>query len=380
MTKHKIIFGVCGIGRGHTSRQLPIISHFLKNSKIVVFAFNESYNFLKKHFANNKNIKVFSVIVPWIHGGEFGIDYKKTATEKFNEGLNVISQNFMAMSNAEIFLSGKADLVISDYEPTAAQYAYSRNIPLIIIDQQSKYFYDGYPDKIDDLGFLEERSRLGLFFPKANMRIACSFFRPPLNKIGYGDLKIKIVPTIIRDDIVKLKKSKPRNNNDILVYLSSYSKFVQTSSEVISILSKFKNHNFYLFISKKSDFASISERVPDNIKIYFQGDKIYLKILTSASAAICTAGHMFISEMMFLNKPVYAVPLQTYEQKYNAKIINDNEFGIRRNNIKLDSLKYFLSNINAFKDNIVSDKKVLLSRESGTTEIIALINKQLKIK
>jgi UDP-N-acetylglucosamine:LPS N-acetylglucosamine transferase len=101
-------------------------------------------------------------------------------------------------------------------------------------------------------------------------------------------------------------------------------------------------------------------------------------VLALASSAICTAGHMFISEMMFLNKPIYTIPLQTYEQKYNAKIIEDNGFGIARPKLDLSSLRDFLADITKFRHNIMSNKNILLNKEAGQAQIINLIEKMLK--
>lgn len=375
---NKLIFGVCGIGRGHIYRQLPIISHFVKTSKVAIFAFGESYVFYKDFFENNSNVKIFLVVVPWIHGSEVGINYQKTSSEPFNKKNNFISQNFATMGKAYEFFAGKPDLVVSDYEPVSAQYSYSLNVPLITIDQQSKYFYDGYPDQLDNLSSVEERARLNLFFPKADARIACSFFQPPSNKITYGDFKITIMPPVIRNDVVKLKTTVRELPDRVLVYLSPYSSFVQNASEVLAILAKFPKHSFYLFVSRESDFKKIKQQLPKNIKVDFHGDREFFNALRSAGSAICTAGHMFISEMMFLNKPIYAIPLQTYEQKYNAKIIEDNGFGVARPKIDFNSLRDFLASITKFKHNIMSNKNILLNKETGQVQIINLIEKMLK--
>lgn len=376
--KNKLIFGVCGIGRGHIYRQLPIISHFAKTSKIAIFTFGESYIFYKDFFIKNNNVKILPVTVPWIHGSKTGVDYQKTSRESFNKKNNCISENFTAMAEAYEFLVGKPDLIVSDYEPISAQYSYSLNVPLITIDQQSKYFYDGYPDQLDTLSFEEERARLNLFFPKANMRIACSFFQPPSNKITYGDFKITVVPPVIRNDVLKLKTTECGLPNQVLVYLSPYSSFVQSATRVLTILGKFPKHYFYLFISRNSDFAKTKKQLPKNIKIHFHGDKKFFDVLRSTGSAICTAGHMFISEMMFLNKPVYAIPLQTYEQKYNAQIIEANGFGISRPRIDFNSFCSFLTDITKFRHNIKSDKNILLNKECGQIQIINLIEKILK--
>lgn len=47
--KAHILWGVCGIGHGHTFRQLPLIQHFAdEGHKIMIFAYNNSFDVLSK--------------------------------------------------------------------------------------------------------------------------------------------------------------------------------------------------------------------------------------------------------------------------------------------------------------------------------------------
>ncbi len=375
MIKKKIVFGVCGIGRGHTYRQFPIISHFSKKAKIVIFAFGESYSFYSKVFKNKDNIKIYPVFVPWLHGSLLGIDYKKTANDSFNKNINYISKNFLAMDNAFSFL-GKPDLVITDYEPVSAQFAYSLDVKIVTIDQQSKYFYKDYPDIKNALSIEEERSRLGMFFPKADKRIACSFFIPPSKITISKNFNVETISPVIRDDIIFLKKNCKSKKDNVLIYLSPYSEFTQKARDVLGVLSSFKNYSFHLFVAISSDFFR-EKHIPVNVKINKYEDKNFLKSLNIAGSVICTAGHTFISEALYLSKPIYAVPLKTYEQNYNAEVINKYKFGVTRNNISVNHLKYFLKNIDLFKDNIVRDNTVLLNKRAGQEDIIRIINKFL---
>ncbi len=49
MTKRKILYGICGIGTGHTYRQLPIVEHFVgKGDRLVIFAYGESLDFYRE--------------------------------------------------------------------------------------------------------------------------------------------------------------------------------------------------------------------------------------------------------------------------------------------------------------------------------------------
>lgn len=48
MRKAKILYGVCGIGMGHTYRQLPLLDNLAAEAEIVLFAYGESLAFYSK--------------------------------------------------------------------------------------------------------------------------------------------------------------------------------------------------------------------------------------------------------------------------------------------------------------------------------------------
>ena len=82
--------------------------------------------------------------------------------------------------------------------------------------------------------------------------------------------------------------------------------------------------------------------------------------------------------MLYLNKPVYTIPLETYEQKYNATVIQENHFGVSYKNLDKNILKDFLGNIGQYKKNIKEDKKILLNKKNGKEFIVDHIKKLLE--
>jgi uncharacterized protein (TIGR00661 family) len=373
--KNKILFGICGIGRGHIYRQLPIISHYEKGNDIVIFAFDESFEYFTRFYKNHKNIKVFPVAVPWIHGSLSGIDFLKTYKDNRNSR-EYMKVNFKAMYDAEEFF-GTPDLIISDYEPVSAQYAYLTNKPLVTIDQQTKYFYEGYPEQLEGLSYQEERFRLGSFFPYADLRIVSSFFIPPSNKIVDKKYKSIVVPPIIRTNIEELQKQATSPEREILFYISPYSEFVQSAKSINEVLSMFPEFKFHLFISKKSKLYKKHKWVK-NISVYSHGSEHYLNLLRKSSAAICTSGHTIISEMLYLGKPLYTIPLGTYEQKFNAFMVDTNKFGLSSKSLNQHDLSIFLEKIDTFKRNIFLDTKTLLSKKNGKSQVISLLDNFLQ--
>ncbi len=72
--------------------------------------------------------------MPYYIGNRTGIDFAATAKRAAAQGIDYVAVNSRALNEASKYL-GKADLVISDYEPISAQYAYAYSVPLVTIDQ-----------------------------------------------------------------------------------------------------------------------------------------------------------------------------------------------------------------------------------------------------
>ena len=371
MKKIKILYGICGIGNGHTYRQLPIIEHFAKTCEIMIFAHGASYDFYTGHFKDNPSVKIIWVAVPFYVGNSNGLDFKATAETFLDREQDIFKTNCLALDHAQNEL-GKPDIVITDYEPISAQYAYAYNIPLITIDQQSKYLCGNFPKEVGGFTFEDEIARLHMFFPKVQARIACSFFNVSIKD---NSDKVSIFPPILKDSITQLRRDPV--SNSFLVYISAAREYGQTTEDIIETLSSQKDSKFHLFISKSEEvvFKNLS-----NINTYQHGDPKFLDILKECGGIISTAGHSLLSEAMYLGIPVYAIPVSPYEQHMNARVIQESGFGIACPKIDGKKLTHFIENIPQFEKAINSDKKILM-RGVGQKEIISFIeNNFLSIK
>lgn len=356
----KVVLGICGIGMGHAIRQTPVINFLLKQgAQIIIFSFGEALRYIRKTFPQ---VSSFDVFVPFIATNKFGILYEKSAQQPTNQNTFFYVHNFSIMQKAFDIFKGKPDLVITDYEPVSAQFAYATNSRLITLDQQSKFLIGSFPD-IEQYGYREEADRLNLFFPKADKRYATSFFRVSQDK---NNTDVTIIPSFIRNEIEKLQilRSQEKKKEGILVYFSSFMPTLQSSEEIIEILATIKE-NFTIFTSQAS-FLKFKGDSPKNIEIFESDITNFMKKLLKTRAVISTGGHNFLSELMFLNIPVYVCPLANYEQHYSAKVIHENFFGITSEYIKRDLLNFFMKNIDVFQHNIVNDSHILY-KKSGVS-------------
>lgn len=368
MKKLKILYGVCGLGNGHTYRQLPIIEYFSKTSEMIIFAHDNSYDLYASKFQNHPSVKVVQVAIPFYAGNKDGIDFQASVGLPINRK-EIFQINCAALDRASKEL-GTPDLVITDYESVSAQYAYAKNVSLVTIDQQSKYLYGDFPEEIAGFTFKDEIERLHMFFPKAAARIACSFFNVPLRS---GGDEVRIFPPTLKDAVVATKRS-PRKNV-VLVYISSAREFGQTPEEVTQICSGQENVEFHIFLPEE-EFSSYEKSTRAGIMFYAHGDPMFDRIMESCAGIISTAGHSLLSEAMYLNIPVYAIPVSPYEQHMNARIIAEHSFGISHQNLDVEKLKYFIENLPQFTNAIQSDREVLL-RGIGQEKIIEFLEKEI---
>ena len=161
----KILFGICGISNGHCSRQLPVMKHLLEQGhQLMVFTYGDGLTYFNNRLPQGPQLTLVPVADPYFVGTPQGLDFAQTALSDKNQ-VDFNRINALAMQQAaEKF--GRPDLVISDYEMVAAQYAYAKNAPLVTLDQQSKYLVGDFSLMLNGTSYIDEVERLGLFFPK----------------------------------------------------------------------------------------------------------------------------------------------------------------------------------------------------------------------
>ncbi|NGX58144.1 MAG: hypothetical protein K940chlam3_01049 [Chlamydiae bacterium] len=361
----KILYGICGIGNGHINRQMPIIRHLLSEGhQIMVLTYGNGLTY----FQNFPEITVIPVKNPYYVGSPTGLDFKTTASHPNNEG-NITRVNLEALSQIET-LFNIPDLVISDYEMISAQYAYAKQVPLVTLDQQSKYLVGKFDKNLQGTSYVDEVERLNMFFPKAAKRFAISFFR-----VNAQSSEVEILPPIIRPKILAAKGKPLHPTPSILVYITSQLIEIEIIDEWVEILktSLPDTYEANIFIPRKFNLPKDNER----IHFFHHGDSRFDQCLISAHGVISTAGHTLLSEAMYLEKPVYAIPLPLYEQQLNAHVIAEGGFGICEKNLTKEGLVQFLDYLPDYKENIQKDETFLF-KEPGNEITIQKIMKFLK--
>lgn len=362
----RILWGVCGIGHGHTFRQKPLIDHFAAANNIVIFAYGESLDVLARHYAGYDNVEVVEVAVPYYVGGQNGIDYAATAAHPAN-GKDFARINAQAMDAAARRI-GRADLVVTDYEPVSAQYAYAKGIPLVTVDQQSKYLAGKFASELHGTNSLDEQERLRLFFPQADLRLASSFFDVDMRDNARED--VTLCPPVLGEDITTLKRHPDPSGKTLLMYVSAQQQAGQGIADIAAVCAAHPDVDFHLF-GKAPPAIALA-----NVKTYRHGDPAFFDVLARCNGIVSTAGHTLLSEAMHLGIPVYAIPLKIYEQQMNAAVIDYHGFGIARESFNAADLGLFLQHLPTYAARISTDERVLL-RGPGQADIITRLERRL---
>ena len=364
----KILWGVCGIGNGHAFRQLPLIEHFAKEADIMIFAYENTLDFLKSRFKGHNNVRVAPVGVTFFAGDDKGLDFEATAAMPQNNG-GADSLNVHAMAEAARFI-GTPDLVVSDYEPISAQYAYAHNAPLVTFDQQSKYLIGDFTKPLNGQSCMDEIMRLRMFFPKADARIACSFFNVAAKPEAQE--RVEIVAPVLQDNVLRIVRKPATGKPVIMVYISSQKPFEKTFDDVIDLCKSIPEAEFHLF------GKGLESRNDCNVHVYGYGDPRFHDVLSRCNGIVSTAGHMLLSEAMHLGIPVYAVPFALYEQQMNADVIETGGFGVSRPSLDAHDLRDFISGLPRYAEAIKADRTLLL-RGGNLGEMAGKLRAHLKL-
>lgn len=342
--KQNIVIGVCGFGKGHTVRQKNIIEELLKRGhKILLFLTPNNKDFFSETFPE---VGSYVVHIPWIYTNRNGIQFKETKERYVRDNKDWYMEQLSAFVFAEEYFNNQIDIVISDYEPNSAQLSYAKGIPLICLEQQSKFLGFNTPE-LGDFSRVEEAGRLNYFFPIANKRIVSSFFDLPGEKI---DKTMEVIPPIINTGLEMLNTERKQ----VHVYFSPYNIQYKKFPQMLSKLEKLEEFKFLIYSNDSYDRYS---NVPHFIFKKMTNSEDFLFDLRRSEFVISTSGHQLISEAIWYEKPLFLIPFETYEQKFNTYMVEKYALGKNIEGLNLEQLRDAFQNFGYHKKQMVKYKK-----------------------
>jgi uncharacterized protein (TIGR00661 family) len=346
----KILYGVPGEGMGHATRSKVIIQYLLaQNHDVRVVSSERAYTFLHAAFPGR---------VTEIKGLHFA--YKNAKISKsgtFMLNLKSAGKNLVYnyIKKLEIEHTFKADLVISDFESFAYFYAKMHQLPIISIDNMqvmNRCKLDIAISKEEESNFTLAKQIVKAKVPGCQQYLISSFFEAEISKKN-----TQLVPPIIREAILQ---AIPKEGNHILMY--------QTSSSLENVqetLAKLPHEHFIVY--------GMNQNYSDgNVQFKPFSETEFIADFASAKAVIANGGFSFLSEAVYLHKPVYSFPIAgQFEQYMNAAYIEKLGYGRHFKSLGSDQLKAFLYDLPHFK------KQLAHYHQNGNEKLFETLNLQL---
>ncbi len=332
LKKKRILYGVCGEGMGHAIRSGVIIQHLTKNHDVTTFAHGRSYDYLSEKFDKVYPIEGFNTV--------YESNQVNSAKTLFN-GIKDLPQDLMNNMTA---MYDKAKefaphIIISDFELYSNLLSKILRVPLISLDHthvvthcETKVPIKYLKDKLKAEGVVRS------FIQLPSIYLITSFFYPPLTNPD----RVRIYPPILREKIFQLK---PVNGEHILVYQTSDSNY-----ELIELLKKF-DEEFIIYGFHK-------DGVNGNLSFRKFNEGHFFDDLASCRAVMTNGGFNLISEAIYLNKPVFSVPVKKqFEQILNAIYLEKLKYGEFHDELNKEDFDKFLLKLDIYKENIESNFK-----------------------
>jgi uncharacterized protein (TIGR00661 family) len=346
----KILYGVPGEGMGHATRSKVIIQYLLEqNHDVRVVSSDRAFTFLNTAFPGR---------VTEIKGFHFA--YKNAKISKsgtFMLNLKSAGKNLVYnyIKKLEIEHTFEADLVISDFESFAYFYAKMHKLPIISIDNMqvmNRCKLDIAISKEEESNFTLAKQIVKAKLPGCNQYFISSFFEAEIVKKN-----TQLVPPIIREAILQAKTSE---GNHILMYQTSSS--LENVQETLAKLP----HEHFIVYGMNQNYTQ------GNVQFKPFSETEFIADFASAKAVIANGGFSFLSEAVYLHKPIYSFPIDgQFEQYMNAAYIEKMGYGRHFKSLGSDQLKAFLYDLPIFKGQLAQYE------QKGNEKLFETLNLQL---
>ena len=313
---------------GHATRSKVVIDHLLKKGhELCIVSSARAFTFLDKAFPG----KVIEI--KGFHFAYKNAEVSKSAT--FLTNLKAAGKNLVYNTGKKRLIERKfvPDIVISDFESFSFFFAKEHRLPLLSIDNMQvmdRCVLDIPISKEEKNNYRLAKAIVRAKVPGCDQYIISSFFEAEIRKKN-----TTIVPPIVRKIIQEAKATKGKH---IVMYQTSSS--LRTVQEVLQQL---PNETFYVY-------GMNMDVTEGNVVFKPFSEAGFIKDLASAKAVVANGGFSFISEAVYLKKPVYSFPIAgQFEQWMNAAYIEKLGYGRHFDTLSADHLKAFLYDLPVFE-------------------------------
>lgn len=284
-----IFYSMAGEGRGHATRVRTVVELLRAEHRLILLAPGDAYDLLEPAYRGSEVEVVQIPCLRFAYDRAQKVSWPGSAklAVKYVGGLRRLVRELGDRMRSE-----RADLLLTDFDPGAPRAAEAVGVPYVALDHQS-FMWAG------DLAFLPAGLRtqaklmvpgLRFMYRRQTHTISSSFFKPEPK--GEAARDVTFVGSMLRENLLAAEVQR----GDHLV---AYCRRTMPANVLETLRSSPIEVRVYGLGEKPDDgplrFRPISE----------DG---FVADLATARAVVATAGNQLLGEVLYLGKPVLALP------------------------------------------------------------------------
>ena len=321
----RIIYGVAGEGFGHSSRSELIGQRLINAGHEVKFmASQKSLMYLRKRFGEAVR-SIFGLCLVYENGA---VNPTRTLARNLMNYSRGLFENLHVFRNeVEPFCP---DLVISDYEPFSSWWAWRNGVPCISVDHEHILsLCDLRWDLPEWTSRLMAEVVTRCYHPQPDAYVILNFFKTSLR---HGSAVL--APPVVRS---VCERFVPSQGESVLVYSTDSTD--ETFNRLTEVFNGFCKQRFVLYGFDRDQEIR-------NCQLKSHSREGFLHDLAGCRGVIATAGFSLLSECLYYNKPILALPVhKQFEQMTNARYLEELGIGHRANHLDTATVAGFLDSL-----------------------------------
>jgi uncharacterized protein (TIGR00661 family) len=319
----RIIYAVAGEGFGHASRAHLVGQRFLDAGHDVIFAASHRALLYLRQYYGERVKEIFGLTFDYSKGYVDPVATVWKNLTQFPQGHRLNRELF-----EQVYEPFRPDLVVTDFEPFSAWWAWRNRVPFLSIDNEHLLIMCKLDHRLKDIfGRLNATLVVRFHYFGARAYVVTSFFEVPLRRRA-----AVLAPPIVRPAITRLQ---PSDAGHIVVYATTGTHEEQWRE----VLGRFAPQRFYIYgFNKNAEWK--------NCIFKEASTEGFATDLAAARGVIASAGFSLISECLYLRKKMLLVPLAgQYEQVINARYVEKLGLGVWSKQVDESAVSCFLDRI-----------------------------------
>ncbi len=338
----RIIYGVQGEGRGHSSRSRIIIEHLVqRGNRVRVFTSNKGFDYLSRHCDDVVEIMGLG----FVFDGD-RLDILQTLRKNVQDGSTEAGRTLKVL--VKTLKEFKPQLAITDFEPFVPYAKTLDNLPFLSVNHQHivSHYKLEFPHAWRR-DFRRAKAVVDNMYWFADRYFVTSFFFPEVKRPFRR--RAKLVGPILRSEVLA---QEPHAGERIVLYATT------SEARKAVALAKRTPHAYLAY-----GFGRTGRE--DNIEFRPPSTDGFLRDVAGARAIITNGGYTLMSEALYLGKPIYSIPIASqFEQMINGYYLEKLGYGLYDLEPSEGRLRMFLEGLDYFRRNIQRDAQVFCGNEA----------------